>query len=98
MGDRYYTIHHFCDDLSLCQRGHWFSRDGKSEAGSVAERERMPVLLTSEVEWKTWMHGTPTKAFAQCVSHPVDQMRIAGSGLKRKDLQLDADQSSGRLE
>lgn len=30
MGDRYYTVHFFCDDLSLCARGHHFFRDGKS--------------------------------------------------------------------
>jgi hypothetical protein len=28
MGDRYYTVHYFCDDLSLCRLGQWFSRDG----------------------------------------------------------------------
>jgi len=29
MGDRYYTVHYFCRDLSLCPRGHHFYRDGK---------------------------------------------------------------------
>lgn len=29
MGDRYYTVHFFCNDLSLCPRGHGFYREGK---------------------------------------------------------------------
>jgi hypothetical protein len=29
MGDRYYTVHYFCQDLSLCPRGHGFYRDGR---------------------------------------------------------------------
>lgn len=27
MGERYYTVHFFCNDLSLCPRGHSFRRD-----------------------------------------------------------------------
>lgn len=29
MGERYYTVHFFCNDLSLCPLGHSFYRDGK---------------------------------------------------------------------
>lgn len=27
-GDRYFTLHNFGKDLSLCQRGHFFYREG----------------------------------------------------------------------
>lgn len=47
--------------------------------------ERMPVLLTSEAAWDTWMHGTPDEAFALCRPYAVDQMRVVGSGLERRD-------------
>lgn len=40
MGDRYYTVHFFCKDLSLCPRGHGFYRDGKDfNVYCFAERE-----------------------------------------------------------
>jgi hypothetical protein len=26
-GDQYFTLHYFCKDLSLCQRGHAFRRE-----------------------------------------------------------------------
>jgi hypothetical protein len=26
-GDQYFKLHHFCEGLSLCQRGHFFYRD-----------------------------------------------------------------------
>lgn len=40
MGDRYYTVHFFCNDLSLCPRGHGFYRDGKDfNVYCFAERE-----------------------------------------------------------
>ena len=40
MGDRYYTVHFFCNDLSLCPRGHGFYREGKYyNVWCFAERE-----------------------------------------------------------
>lgn len=40
MGDRYYTLHFFCNDLSLCPRGHYFRRDNKDfNVYCFAERE-----------------------------------------------------------
>lgn len=29
MGEHYFTVHFFCDDVSLCPKGHGFFRDGK---------------------------------------------------------------------
>ena len=40
MGDRYYTVRFFCNDLSLCPRGHGFYREGKHfNVYCFAERE-----------------------------------------------------------
>jgi len=47
--------------------------------------ERMPVLLTSESDWDTWMHGTADAAYALCRPYAADRMRVVGSGLERRD-------------
>ncbi len=40
MGDRYYTVHYFCERLSICPRGHYFRRDNKDfNVYCFAERE-----------------------------------------------------------
>lgn len=40
MGDRYFTVHFFCTDLSLCPRGHYFRRDNTDfNVYCFAERE-----------------------------------------------------------
>lgn len=45
MGDRYYTVHFFCNDLSLCPRGHHFYRDGKDfNVYCFAEREHAELF------------------------------------------------------
>lgn len=45
MGDRYYTVHYFCKDLSLCPRGHHFYRDGKDfNVYCFAEREHAELF------------------------------------------------------
>lgn len=47
--------------------------------------ERMPVLLTSEADFDTWMHGSPDAAFALARPYPVDGMSHVASGLERRD-------------
>ncbi|WP_072395472.1 SOS response-associated peptidase family protein [Hyphomicrobium sp. CS1GBMeth3] len=56
-----------------------------NELTASINHERMPVLLTSEAEWETWMQGTPAEAFALCKPCLADAMRIVGSGLERRD-------------
>ncbi len=48
--------------------------------------ERMPVLLTEEKEFETWLSGTPDEAFGLIRSYPPEKMRIVQSGLEKKDL------------
>jgi putative SOS response-associated peptidase YedK len=48
--------------------------------------ERMPVLLSTEREFETWMQGTPDEAFALIREYPPDQMRMVQSGYKKRDL------------
>lgn len=45
----------------------------------------MPVLLTSEADWHTWLTGTPAEAFALLRPYPEGAMRHVGFGLERRD-------------
>jgi putative SOS response-associated peptidase YedK len=48
--------------------------------------ERMPVLLSEESDFETWLSGTPAEAFAWARNFDPARMRIAQSGLEKKDL------------
>ncbi len=48
--------------------------------------ERMPVLLSTELEFETWMRGTADEAFALIREYPPDQMRMVQSGYEKRDL------------
>lgn len=61
-----------------------------NELTASINHERMPVLLTSEVEWAMWLYGTPEAAFALCRPYAADRMRIVGSGLEKRDLATQA--------
>lgn len=50
--------------------------------------ERMPVLLSEEDEFETWLSGTPAEAFTLARSFGPAQMRIGQSGLEKKGLLL----------
>ena len=46
----------------------------------------MPVLLSREEEFETWLRGSPDEAFALAREFPPDQMRIVQEGLDKEDL------------
>ena len=46
----------------------------------------MPVLLSEEAEFETWLSGSPEEAFALARSFDPAQMRIVQSGFEKKDL------------
>lgn len=56
-----------------------------NELTAAINHERMPVLLTFESEWMTWLTGPPDEAVALCRTHSAEGMRIVGSGLKMRD-------------
>lgn len=57
-----------------------------NELTASINHERMPVLLTSEVEWAMWLYGTPEAAFTLCRPCAADRMRGVGSGLEKRDI------------
>ena len=51
---------------------------------ATINHERMPVLLTREDEFETWLKGTPGEALALAREYPPEQMRICGRASTRK--------------
>lgn len=48
--------------------------------------ERMPVLLSTDEEFATWVTGTADEAFALLREYPPDKMRMVQSGFEKGDL------------
>jgi hypothetical protein len=48
--------------------------------------ERMPVILTREEEFETWLRGSAKEAFALAREYPPDRMRIVQEGFGKEDL------------
>jgi putative SOS response-associated peptidase YedK len=46
----------------------------------------MPVLLTKEEEFDTWLRGSADEALALARQYPPEDMRIVQEGLKKEDL------------
>ena len=53
---------------------------------SIINHERMPVLLTREEEFDTWLHGSVDEALALAREYPPEQMRIVQEGFGKQDL------------
>jgi putative SOS response-associated peptidase YedK len=52
---------------------------------ATINHERMPVLLTREEEFETWLQGSTDEAFALAHEHPPEQMRIVQEGAFKED-------------
>jgi putative SOS response-associated peptidase YedK len=53
---------------------------------ATINHERMPVLLTREDEFETWLHGPPDAAFALAREYPAEKMQIVREGLDKEDM------------
>jgi putative SOS response-associated peptidase YedK len=53
---------------------------------STINHERMPVILTGEEEFATWLRASPEEALALVREFPPDKMRIVQEGLEKEDL------------
>lgn len=52
---------------------------------ATINHERMPVLLTSEDQFATWLDGTPQQAFELVRPYPDEDMRIVQVGFDKMD-------------
>lgn len=55
-----------------------------SLVGSI-NHERMPVLLSGDVEFEAWMSATPNEAFAMLREFPPEKMLMVQSGYEKRD-------------
>jgi putative SOS response-associated peptidase YedK len=46
----------------------------------------MPVILTREEEFDTWLRASPEEALALAREYPPEEMRIVQEGLEKEDL------------
>jgi putative SOS response-associated peptidase YedK len=53
---------------------------------ATINHERMPVLLTREDEFETWLRGSLDEAFALARAYPPGEMRIVQAGFEKEDL------------
>ena len=53
---------------------------------STINHERMPVILTEDKQFDTWLHGSTQDAMALVHSHDPERMRMVQSGFKKEDL------------
>lgn len=53
---------------------------------ATINHERMPVLLTREEEFETWLRGSADEAFALAREYPPEHMRIVQEGAEKEDL------------
>jgi putative SOS response-associated peptidase YedK len=53
---------------------------------ATINHERMPVLLTTEDQFATWLDGTPDEALRLVREYPPEKMRIVQEGFGKQDL------------
>jgi putative SOS response-associated peptidase YedK len=53
---------------------------------STINHERMPVVLTDQHQFETWLHGSRDEALALAQQYPPEMMRIVQEGFEKKDL------------
>jgi putative SOS response-associated peptidase YedK len=53
---------------------------------ATINHERMPVLLTREEEFQTWLRSTADEAFALAREYPAERMAIVQEGYDKEDL------------
>jgi putative SOS response-associated peptidase YedK len=63
-----------------------FMTTAPNELTRSINHERMPVLLTSEIDFETWLSGSTEEAFALARSYDPNAMRIVQSGKVKEDL------------
>lgn len=74
------------DGPNVTQTVYAFMTTEPNELTASINHERMPVLLSTDEEFETWLIGSTDDAFALARSFPADAMRIVQSGFEKKDL------------
>ena len=83
---RIYTGPIKTDGPDVSQAVFAFMTTEPNELTASINHERMPVLLSGEVEFDTWLHGSTTEAYSLARSFSAEAMRVVQSGNERQDL------------
>jgi putative SOS response-associated peptidase YedK len=57
-----------------------------NELTATIMHDRMPVLLSNERDFHTWLNGSPAEAFGLVRTYAAERMRIVQSGKDKEDL------------
>ena len=52
---------------------------------ATINHERMPIILTEEGQFETWLKGKPQEAYHLLKQYPADAMRIVQQGAENVD-------------
>ena len=74
------------DGNAVTQDVYAFMTTEPNELTASINHERMPVLLSGDDEFDTWLYGSTKDAFALARSYRADAMKIVQAGSQRKDL------------
>lgn len=74
------------DGNAVTQDVYAFMTTEPNELTASINHERMPVLLSGDDEFDTWLHGSTKDAIALARSYRADEMKIVQAGSERKDL------------
>ncbi len=62
-----------------------FMKTAPNALTDAINHERVPVLLSEEADFETWLSGTPADAFALARSYDAGAMRIVRNGKDKGD-------------
>ena len=63
-----------------------FMTTAPNELVATISHDRMPVILTEEEEFETWLKGKPEAAHSLVSQYPAEKMRIVQRGTDKRDL------------
>lgn len=63
-----------------------FMTTAPNELTASINHERMPVLLSTDEQFDTWLKGSSKEAFALAQRFPAEAMRVVQFGAEKKDL------------
>ena len=75
----------FASSVNHAQSPQWSLPALARCAGRGEPGVRMPVMLTREEEFDTWLRGSADEAFALAREYPSEKMRIVQEGSYKED-------------
>lgn len=74
------------DGENVSQTVYAFMTTEPNELTVSINHERMPVVLSTDEQFDTWLNGSTKEAFALARSFPADEMHVVQAGQDKKDM------------